>query len=141
MANTMQVVQDPRIHGGSQRNGLKYKKPIGARTGDAVSDESDGDDEADSSANEEDDDDDVEEPDVFALSGSVSARQTGLVSKNVGMIDKNAQATGGAEDEDSNESEEEDDYGAIDEISDSEVSDGGGCGRGVFEFRICPRHV
>lgn len=121
MANTMQVVHDPRIHGGSQRNGLKFKKPIGARTGDAVSDDSDGDDEADSSANEEEDED-ADETDVFALSGSVPICQTGHVSKNAGMFDQDVQASEGAERVGSNESEE-DDYGAIDEISDSEVSE------------------
>lgn len=117
----MQVVQDPRIHNGPQRNTVKFQKPNGARTGDTVSDDSDGDDEADSSANEDDDDADVEETDAFALSDSVPVCQTGRISKNGGMFDMNAEAVGGAEREGSNESDE-DDYAAIDAISDSEVS-------------------
>lgn len=86
-----------------------------------MSDDSDSDEEADSSATEGEDDADTGDPDVFALSGSVPVCQAGRVSKNVGIYDQNAQAVGGAEREGSNDSDEED-YGAIDEISDSEVS-------------------
>lgn len=116
----MQVVQDPRTHGASQRNILTIKKSGGNSTGDTVSDDSDSDDEADSSDNEEDDGG-IDDADVFALSGSVPVRQAGHDAKNVGMLGHSAQAVGGAELDESNDSDE-DDYGAIDEISDSEVS-------------------
>lgn len=120
MANTMQVVQDLRSQGASQRKILAVKKAGGIRTGDTVSDDSDSDDEADSSADEEYEVD-AEDADVFDLSGSISVCQAGHSSKASGIIDSHAQASEGAELEDSNESDEED-YRAIDAISDSEVS-------------------
>lgn len=94
----------------------------GARTGDAVSDDSDdGDDEGDSSTDDDDeDDDDPDEPDDFALSGAArigngaASRLAGLSPVDVSMLDD--QAVAGAHMID------EEDYDGINEISDADES-------------------
>lgn len=92
----------------------------GARTGDAVSDDSDdGDDEGDSST-DDDDDDDLDEPDDFALPGAArigngaASRLAGLSPVDASMLDD--QAIAGAHMID------EEDYDGINEISDADES-------------------
>ncbi|KAK4493704.1 hypothetical protein PRZ48_014889 [Zasmidium cellare] len=90
----------------------------GARTGDAVSDDSDdGDDEGDNSS---DDDDENDEPHGFALSGparignGAASRLAGLSPADADMFDD--QAIAGAQQID------EEDYDGIDAISDEDES-------------------
>lgn len=92
----------------------------GARTGDAVSDDSDdGDDEGDSST-DDDEDDDLDEPDEFALSGAArigngaASRLAGRSPVDASMLDD--QAIAGAQLFD------EDNYDGINEISDADES-------------------
>jgi hypothetical protein len=105
------------------------KTPNGTRTGDVISDDSDGDDEGDSSANDDDDDeeDDDNDADVFALPGgprigkNATGRLAGRMPEDVDMSDAD-QAVAGAERASTNDSDEED-YGGVGEISDSDESE------------------
>jgi hypothetical protein len=132
---SMKVFQDPRKPSrGAPKAMHRHNKPLksnikkianGTRTGDVISDDSDGDDEGDSTANEDDEDDD-DDADVFALSGgprmkrNANGRLAGRMSDDVNMFDAD-QAVPGAERESTNDSDEED-YNAVDEISDSDDS-------------------
>lgn len=127
----MQLLQNQRkLPNGSPKMAPQSSKTIktnitktanGTRTGDAVSDDSeDGDGEGDSSSSE-DEDDDIDEPDGFALSGAprigngVLSRLAGLSPADADMLDA-GQAVGGAEQLD------EEDYGAVDDVSDGDES-------------------
>ncbi|KJX92626.1 hypothetical protein TI39_contig5838g00004 [Zymoseptoria brevis] len=134
----MQVFQDTKItrQGVPKSKHNKNKKPLkssikkmanGTRTGDAISDDSDGDDEGELSGSDEEDEEDDDDADVFALSGgprigsNANGRLAGPMSDDVDMFDDD-QAVAGAERASTNDSDEED-YGAVDDMSDSDDSE------------------